>query len=124
MKKILIIEDEKLLADLLAKKLGDQKYEVRVVGDGGEGLQAVREFRPDLLLLDIILPHKDGFSILEEIRKDESVKATPVVIISNSGQPVEISRGEQLGVKDWCIKVNFNPSEVLEKVKQQIGEAK
>lgn len=124
MKKVLIIEDERLLGELLAKKLLDKGYEVKLVEDGASGVQAVKDFRPDLLLLDIILPHKDGFTILEEIRNDEAIRDTLVVIISNSGQPVEISRAQQLGVKDWCIKVNFDPAEVLEKVKQQIGDAK
>jgi DNA-binding response OmpR family regulator len=120
-KKILIIEDEEILSNLLEKKLKEVGYDVNVAFDGEEGLNKIKELRPDLVLLDIIMPKKGGFEVLEDMRKDDAIKSIPVIIISNSGQPVEISRALELGVKDYLIKTQFDPKEVIEKVKNQIG---
>lgn len=118
-KKILIIEDEEILSGLLDKKLKEIGYETAVAYDGEEGIVKMKEARPDLILLDIIMPKKGGFEVLEEMQKDETLKKIPVIIISNSGQPVEISRALDLGVKDYLIKTQFDPGEVIEKVKKQ-----
>lgn len=121
MKKILLIEDEKLLSDLLQKKLSDNGYYVFVAGDGETGLQLVREKQPDLVLLDLFLPRLNGMEVLRDMGRDEKLKRIPVVIISNSGQPVEIDKAKELGARDWLVKTEFDPSEVLEKVVKQIG---
>lgn len=122
MKKILIIEDEKVLLEVLEKKLINEGYEVFVAQDGEEGLQKMREAVPDLILLDIIMPKKDGFEVLEEMNKDENLVKIPVIIISNSGQPVEIDRALKLGVKDYLIKTEFDPEEVIAKVMKVFGK--
>ena len=121
-KKILLIEDEEIMVDLLQKKLIMEGYEVEVARDGEEGLKMIRKITPDLILLDIIMPKKGGLEVLEEIGKDKDLKRIPVIVISNSGQPVEIDRAQKLGAKDWLIKTEFDPQEVLEKVKRQIGK--
>jgi len=115
-KKILIIEDEEILAQLLAKKLKSLGYEIFVAEDGEKGMKSIREIVPDLILLDIILPKKGGFEIMEEMNQDPSLKAIPVIVISNSGQPVELDKAKQLGARDWLIKTEFDPQEVIEKV--------
>ncbi len=120
-KKILIIEDEKILADLLEKKLKERGYEVSVARDGIEGLDKMRKEKQDLVLLDVIMPKMGGFEVLEEINKDPELKKVPVIIISNSGQPVEIDRALKLGVKDYLIKTQFDPQEVIEKVEKWIS---
>lgn len=120
-KKILIVEDEKILADLLERKLKEVGYEVSVAEDGEEGLKKMREIKPDLILLDVILPKKDGFEVMEEMRRDENLKNLSVMIISNSGQPVELNRAKELGAIDWIIKTEFDPKEVLEKVNIHLG---
>lgn len=122
MKKILILEDEEELLNLLQKKLIQEGFEVLTAKDGEEGLAKIRSNKPDLILLDIVMPKLDGFEVLEAMAKDESIKGMPVIIISNSGQPVEINRAMELGAKDYLIKVDFTPQDVLEKVKKQIGE--
>lgn len=122
MKKILIIEDEEVLLDVLKDKLTRQGYEVAVARDGEEGLAKMREGKPDLILLDIIMPKKDGFEVLTEINQDKELVTIPVIIISNSGQPVEIDRALKLGVKDYLIKTEFNPEEVIEKVTKIFGQ--
>lgn len=116
MKKILIVEDELVLLDLLQKKLIKEGYAVSVAQDGEEGLRRMREVKPDLVLLDIMMPRKNGFEVLEEKNQDKKIADIPVVIISNSGQSVEIERAIKLGVKDYLIKADFDPREVIAKV--------
>lgn len=122
MKKILIIEDEKIIFELLQKKLTQEGYETTIARDGEEGLKKLRETRPDLVLLDIIMPKMGGFDVMKEIKKDRELARIPIIIISNSGQPVEIDEAQRLGAKDWLIKTEFDPQEVIEKVIKQIGE--
>ena len=121
-KKILIIEDEKVLINLLQKKLTQEGYEISTALDGEEGLLEMKERKPDLILLDIMMPKMDGFKVMEEMAKDKEIKDIPVIIISNSGQPVEIERAQKLGAKDWLIKTEFDPQEVLDKVVKVIGK--
>ena len=121
MKKILIIEDEEELLSLLEKRLTQEGYEVAIAKDGKEGLAKIKEITPNLILLDIVMPVVDGFELMEQTSKDEEMKKIPIIIISNSGQPVEIDRALKLGAKDYLVKVEFTPQEVLEKVKKQIG---
>lgn len=122
MKKILIIEDDAFLGDVLSKKLIQTGYEVAVKTDGREGLSAIYEMRPDLILLDIILPTMNGYEILEAWHSDASISSIPVIIISNSGQPVEITRVVNFGVKSYVVKADLNPEEVLEKVQMVLGK--
>jgi CheY-like chemotaxis protein len=112
------MEDDKILRDLLVKKLTKNGYEVEAAENGEEGLGKMKICQPNLILLDIIMPKKSGFEVLEEMKSDESCKDIPVIIVSNSGQPVELDRAKELGVRDWVIKTEFDPHEVLEKVKK------
>ena len=120
MKKILIIEDEEIILNLLQKKLDQQGYEVSVARNGQEGLETMRKIKPDLVLLDIVMPKMGGFEVMEEMQKDSQLKKTPVIIVSNSGQPVEIDKAQELGAKDWLIKTEFDPQEVVDKVRRQL----
>ncbi len=122
MKKILIVEDEDIIIDLLEKKLVQEGYEVLTAHNGEEGLKMVKEIKPDIVLLDIVMPKKSGYEVMEEMNKDPELKKIPIIIISNSGQPVELDKAKELGAKDWLIKTEFDPNEVAEKVKKQIGE--
>ncbi|MEA2092737.1 MAG: response regulator [Patescibacteria group bacterium] len=121
MKKIIIVEDEEILRNLLRKKLEIEGYEVETAEDGEVGIRKIRETKFDLILLDIIMPKMGGFDVLEVMQKDENISDIPVIVISNSGQPVEIDRAQKLGVKDWVVKTEFDPQEVIKKVKEQIG---
>jgi len=111
---ILIIEDEQLLLDVLAKKMQKEDYNVLTAIDGEDGLKKIIKHKPDLILLDMILPVLDGYDILQSI-KEKNLDA-PVIIISNSGQPVDIDRCFKLGALDYLIKAEFEPEEVVEKV--------
>jgi len=116
--KILLIEDDKLLRSLLVKKLTSAGYEMMAACDGQEGLELMKSNLPQLILLDIIMPRKSGFEVIKEMKKDENLKDIPIIIVSNSGQPVEISKAKELGVKDWIIKTEFSTQDVLDKVKK------
>ena len=119
---ILIIEDDKFLRELVIQKLIKEGYETSEAVDGEEVLEAMREVKLDLILLDIIMPKMGGFEVMEEMAKDKELKKIPVIVISNSGQPVELNRAQKLGAKDWLIKTEFDPQEVLGKVVKQIGK--
>ncbi len=120
-KKILLVEDEEIMINLLEKKLSQEGYDVTVARNGEEGLRVMGEINPDIVLLDIIMPKMGGFEVMEEMNKDPGLKKIPVVIISNSGQPVELDKAKELGAKDWLIKTEFDPQEVIDKVVKQIG---
>lgn len=93
-----------------------------IARNGEEGLRIMREVGPDLILLDIIMPKMGGFEVMEEMAKDDKLKKIPVIVISNSGQPVELDRAQKMGAKDWLIKTEFDPQEVINKVIKQIGK--
>ncbi len=121
MKKVLIIEDEEILRNLLRKKLSAKGYETKTAVDGKEGFEKVKKENPDIILLDLIMPKMNGFDVLEKLEKDEKLSNIPVIIVSNSGQPVEIDKAKKFGVKDWIVKTNFDLDEVIKKVVSQIG---
>ena len=120
--KILLAEDEELLIDVLQRKLTQEGYELKVAKNGKEALEILKSGEKfDLILLDIIMPEMSGFEVMEEMQKEENLKKIPVIVISNSGQPVELTRAKNLGAKDWIIKTEFEPKEVLEKVKTYLN---
>ena len=121
-KKVLIIEDDLFLRDIIFQELQSAGYETHYAVDGEEGLKKISEVKPDLVLLDIILPGIDGFEILKRKQENPEIAEIPVVILSNLGQKEEINRGMRLGAKDYLIKAHFTPDEVLQKVKQVLGE--
>ena len=119
--KILIVEDEELMITILQKKLVKEGYNISVAKDGVEGIEKMRQIKPDLILLDIVMPRMGGLEVMQEMRKDKELENIPVIIISNSGQPVELDKAKELGAKDWLIKTEFDPQEVLKKIKKQIN---
>lgn len=121
--KVLIIEDEEVLLDVLQTKLKKEGYLVQAARDGAEGLLQARSFRPSIILLDVIMPKLDGFQFLEKMQQDPAIKDIPVLIISNSGQPVEIERALRFGVKDFIIKTQFDPQEVLDKMNKILSSS-
>lgn len=123
MKKILIIEDEEVIRNLMKKKLVSNGFEAETAENGKIGLEKLRSNRPDLILLDIIMPEMGGFDVLKEI-KGTDLEEVPVVIVSNSGQPVEIDKAKDYGVEDWIVKTEFDPNEVVKKVVSLIGKPK
>lgn len=124
MKKILVIEDEKVLLDLLQKKFSQEGYDVFGALDGEEGMVKIKEIKPDLILLDILMPKKDGFEVLEEVRQDKDLCGIPIIVISNLGQAEEVDKAIKMGAKDYLVKAEFDPEKVIEKVMQILGDEK
>jgi len=120
MKKILVVEDEKDLRFFLKIALTQAGFEVREAIDAEEALEKIKEEKPDLILLDIILPGKSGFDFLIEIKKEPEFESIPVIIVSNLGQKEEIQRGLELGAKDYIVKAHFTLDEIVKKVKDTL----
>ena len=117
-KRIVLVEDEKTLANLIEIGLKKEGFEVKTARDGKKGLRLILDEKPDLVLLDLMLPGMKGFEILERLKEDGILPNLAIVIISNSGEQIEIERAVEMGVRDYLIKVNFNPNEVVDKVKR------
>jgi len=120
MAKILIVEDDKFLRELIARKLTAENYQISEAIDGEEGLKKIKEEKPDLVLLDLILPGIDGFEVLSRLKEDPSLALIPVIILSNLGQREDVERGMKLGAVDYLVKAHFTPNEIIEKVKQAL----
>ena len=121
MQKLLIIEDEEALLSMLSRKLIREGYDVVSAKDGEEGFAKLIEEKPDLVLLDIVMPRMSGMEVLEKMHADKELAKIPVIIISNSGQPVEIEKAKALGVRDYLVKAEFDPAEVIEKIEKVLG---
>ena len=115
-KQILIIEDDKFLRELITKKLSKEGYQILEAEDGEEGFKKAASDKPDLVLLDLILPSMDGFEVLTKMKYDIALAKIPVIILSNLGQKEDVERGLKLGVVDYLIKAHFTPGEIIEKV--------
>ncbi len=122
-KTIVLVEDEEVILELLRAKLQSAGIIVYTARDGIAGLQLIKEIKPDLVLLDMLLPGMNGLRVLEGMHAAGLLPAMPVFIISNSGQPVELARAMELGVRDYLIKVNFDPGEILNRVRAILGAA-
>lgn len=120
-KKILVIEDDKYLREVLVEKLKKEGYGVVEAVDGEAGLKETSDEKPDLVVLDIILPLMNGFDYLEAKGKDEALRTIPVIILSNLGQREDVERGMKLGAKDYMVKVHFTPNDLLAKVAAILG---
>jgi len=115
-KKILIVEDDKFLRELIAQKLLKEGYDIAEAVDGEKGLTSIKEEKPDLILLDLILPGIDGFTILSKVKEDPMFSQIPVVVLSNLGQKDDIERALKMGAVDYLIKAHFTPGEIIEKI--------
>ena len=119
-KTILIIEDDKFLRELITQKLIKEDYDVSEAIDGEEGIKKVKEGKPNLVLLDLILPGIDGFEVLARMKKDPVLASIPVIILSNLGQKEDVEKGLKLGAVDYLIKAHFTPGEIIEKIKNTL----
>lgn len=118
--KILIVEDEKALADVLHDEFVGVGADVSMAYDGQEALDSLRDSVPDVVLLDLLLPKKDGFEVLEEMQKNVKLKDVPVVILSNLAQDEDVKRGLKLGAKDYLVKTRLSLKEVVEKANKYV----
>lgn len=119
-KFILVAEDDKFYANIYQVKLAKEGYEVRVAEDGEQTLSEMKKRKPDLLLLDLIMPVKDGFEVLREMKADSILKDIKVLVLSNLGQEEDIKKAKDLGADDYLVKTNMSIQEMMEKVKSYL----
>lgn len=118
--KILLVEDDSFLASLYATKFTTEGFEVLQTGRGEEVLELSKQEKPEVILLDLVLPGTDGFSALAALKSEPATKKIPVVILTNLNEREEVNKGFALGAADYLVKSNFLPSEVVEKVRKVI----
>jgi two-component system alkaline phosphatase synthesis response regulator PhoP len=120
MKKILIIEDEKILAEMYREKLEMEGFKVSLAFDVKEGIEMAKKERPDLILLDILLPVENGVSFLKKQKEDKEISEIPVIAFSNYDDSRTKKEAIKLGVKEYLIKTNYTPTEIVEKIKKYL----
>ena len=121
MKKILFIEDEAVLQKTVSDFLISRNYEVHQALDGETGLRLAKEKKPDLVLLDLIMPRKNGFEVLESLKKDPETAHIPVIVLTNLEGTEEVERALSGGATTYLVKANYSLEEVLQKVKETIS---
>lgn len=119
---ILLIEDDTFLAGMYVTKLTMEGFQAELATDGKMGLEKAKKSKPDLILLDILMPKMNGFEVLEQLKKDQNLKKIPVILLTNLGQKTDVLKGLELGAEDYLIKAHFMPSEVVEKIKKVLAE--
>ncbi len=122
MKKILLIEDEAALQKTLGKALMNLGYDVKSALDGELGLRLAKEEKPNLVLLDLILPKMHGLDVLKNMRDQDETKEIPVVILTNLENMAEVERAIELGATTYLVKSNYNLEEVVNKIKKVLGD--
>ncbi|MCD4760435.1 response regulator [bacterium] len=118
--KILFVDDDNFLRKVYKSELSDQGYEVILASDGEEGLEKAQVSDPDLIILDMIMPKKNGFEVLTELQNSPTTKNTPVIILSNLGQDNDIKKGLDMGAVDYLVKDNISLTTIVEKVNQYL----
>ena len=116
-KKILLAEDDQFISRAYKDGLERVGFEIIIALEGFTAVEKVKTDKPDIVLLDLMMPEKNGFEVLEEIRAGKDSKNIPVIILSNLGQDSDVEKGKELGATDYLIKSNFSMKEVIEKVK-------
>jgi DNA-binding response OmpR family regulator len=122
--KLLIVEDEEILLKVLREKFEKEGFDVGVAVDGDEAMPAAKSFKPGLILLDIVLPKKDGLAVLAELKADSALRDIPVIILSNLGEDEKLKTALSLGAADYLVKTQHPINEVVEKVKEYLIKPK
>lgn len=120
--KILMIEDDTFFLKVYEDQLTRQGYDFIAATNGIEGMHKILAEKPDLVLLDLMLPQENGFEWLEEVKKNEKIKDTVVVVLTNLGQQSDVDAAMALGAADYIVKTNVRMSDVLEKIKQRLSK--
>jgi DNA-binding response OmpR family regulator len=124
--KVLLIEDDPFLLNMYSTKFEIEGFQISVADNGEDGLKEIFNIKPDVILLDILMPKMNGFEVLEHIQKSESeeIKKIPIILLTNLNQDEDIKRGMQLGAVDYLIKAHFMPSEVVGKIEKALETRK
>lgn len=121
MKKLLVIDDESVVRKALASQFNADEVEVLTAADGAEGLEIALKEKPDLLMVDLLMPKMDGLAMLEKLRADDWGKSVNVIVLSNFGEEEKIAAAQAYGIVDYLVKVNWNVADVVSKIKKELG---
>ncbi len=121
---ILIVEDDEFISDVYMRKLAMEGFEVSLARDGEEALRAIRDRKPDVLLLDIMIPLKDGFQVLSELRADAGLSDIRVVVMSNLSQGKDIAHAKELGALDYIVKSNISLPDMVQRIRKALASLK
>lgn len=119
-KKILLVEDDQFLIDIYKKKLTTSGFEVEVAETGRKAIFKAKEFKPDLIVLDVVLPEMEGWEALKQIKANPETKNIKAIFMSNLSQREEIEKGLKAGALKYLIKSQYTPSEVVLEIKKII----
>lgn len=119
-KKILIAEDDKFIANAYRVKLAKVGFDAKIVSNGAEALKIIEEFEPDIILVDLIMPVKDGFDTIKDIRAINKFKKTPILIASNLGQKEDIDKGMKLGANGYITKSDTSLEDIIKKIESYL----
>jgi DNA-binding response OmpR family regulator len=122
--KLLVVEDDAFLQKILVAKFAKEGFAISTASDGKEGLDAIKKDRPDLVLLDLIMPNMDGFDVLYSLQSDAALKAIPVVVLSNLAQDEDVKRAKDLGAVDFLVKGDLAINELVRKVKETFARVR
>lgn len=120
-KFVLVVEDDPFYSKIYKTKLGKENIHAEIVSNGNEAIKLSREKLPSLVLLDLIMPGKDGFETLAEFKADPALKSVPIIVLSNLSQEEDIKKVIDLGAAEYLIKANVPIRAVIEKVKNNLG---
>lgn len=120
MNHVLIVEDEEFLVRALKDNLESEGCAVDTAANGEEAIDRIKKQKPDIILLDLLMPKKDGFYVLEEVKKNPEWKLIPIIVLSNLGGDAEIKRALEMGADDYFVKSQHPIEEVIEKVKEYL----
>ena len=120
MARVLIVEDDRYISKMYQLKLSLDGFDVQVADNGRAGIEKAKEFIPDIILTDILMPEMDGFDVISAVKSDESLRTIPILIMSNLGQEDHIKKGLELGAVGYIVKSQYTPSKVVEKIKETL----
>lgn len=121
MPQILLVEDDPFIQDIYQTALEQADFEVKIAEEGDQALRSMEQEKPDLILLDIVLPGMNGWDVLNEIKSDSDLKDVKVFVLSNLNQKDEVDKGKNLGADRYLIKAHYTPSQVVEEIKQEFN---
>lgn len=120
MAKILFVEDDPLIVKIYTTRLTADGHTVVTAENGEDGLAKALAEKPDLIVLDVMMPKMDGFAVLEKLRALDDFKSTPILLYSNLGQEEEIARAKQMGATEFIVKANISPTEMVNVIKKHL----
>lgn len=113
---VLLVEDDVFLSGIYQKKFDMEGFKISTADNGEKGLADAKKKKPDIILLDVLLPKMDGFTVLKNLKEDPITKDIPVILLTNLGQKDDVEKGLEAGAVDYMIKAHFKPSEIVNKV--------